>query len=162
MQLRSTTATLLGGGILVGSIDALYAISFWAPRGATPTRIFQSIAAGLLGRSAFEGGVATALLGVALHYFIALTIVVVYWFLSRRFGVLLRRYLLCGAAYGLGVYAVMNYVVIPLSANPRSRFNLSWVIWSVIVHALLIGIPAALTARLARGIEHHPRPSTAV
>jgi hypothetical protein len=160
MQLRSPIATLLGGGILVGSIDALYAIAFWVPRGAKPTRIFQSIAAGLLGRSALEGGAATALLGVALHYFIALAIVLVYWLLSGRFEVLVRRYLLCGAVYGVGVYAFMNYVVIPLSANPSSRFNLTWVIWSVIVHALLIGIPAALTARLARGIGHQPRGST--
>lgn len=154
MQIRSPAATLLGGGILVGSIDALYAITFWMPRGATPTRIFQSIAAGLLGRSAFQGGASTVMLGVALHYFIAMAIVLVYWLLSGRFELLVRRYLLCGAVYGIGVYAFMNYVVIPLSANPRSRFDLSWVIWSVIVHALLIGIPAALTARLARGTPH--------
>ena len=160
MQLRSTTATLLGGGLLVGSIDALYAISFWVPRGATPVRIFQSIAAGLLGRSAFQGGLATAALGMALHYFIALAIVVVYWLLSGRFDVLVRRYLLCGAVYGLGVYAFMNYVVIPLSASTRSRFNLTWVVCSVIVHALLIGIPAAAFARLARGTAEQ-RPSTA-
>ncbi|HEX8616657.1 MAG TPA: hypothetical protein VF911_03630 [Thermoanaerobaculia bacterium] len=150
MQARSPFAVLLGGGILVGSIDALFAIVFWVPRGATPTRIFQSIAAGLLGRGAFEGGAATVALGVALHYFIALAIVVVYWWLSGRFDVLLRRYILCGAIYGLGVYAVMNYLVIPLSASAPSRFNLAWVVSGVIVHALLIGIPAAACARVTR------------
>ncbi|MBA3759414.1 MAG: hypothetical protein H0X07_02700 [Gemmatimonadales bacterium] len=36
-------------------------------------RIFQSVAAGLLGQASFEGGAATAALGLALHYLIALT-----------------------------------------------------------------------------------------
>jgi uncharacterized membrane protein YagU involved in acid resistance len=119
----------------------------------------RSPTAGLLGRSAFQGGMATATLGMALHYFIALAIVVVYWLISGRFDVVVRRYILCGAVYGLGVYAFMSYVVIPLSASTRSRFNLTWVVCSVIVHALLIGIPAAAFARLARGIEQEPRPS---
>lgn len=149
-MMRSTPAILLGGGLVVGSIDALYAIVFWVPRGGRPIRIFQSIAAGLLGRSAFEGGVPTALLGVVLHYFIAFAIVFVYWWMAGRVDLLLRRYLLCGAIYGLIVYAVMNYVVIPLSAARQGRFLLSWFIWSVIVHALLIGVPAAVFARMAR------------
>jgi hypothetical protein len=160
MQLRSTFATLLAGGLVVGSIDALFAISYWVPRGAKATRIFQSIAAGLLGRSSFQGGAATVALGVALHYFIALMIVLVYWWLSGRFDVLVRRYIVCGAVYGLGVYAFMNYVVIPLSANPSSRFNLWWVVASVIVHAFLIGIPAAAIARLARMRALPARPET--
>jgi hypothetical protein len=147
--------TLLSGGLFVGSIDALYAIAFWVPRGAKPVRIFQSIAAGLLGRASFEGGTRTAWLGLVLHYFIATMIVVVYWVASKRLNVLLRRPVICGALYGLVVYAVMNYVVIPLSATSRPRFLLSWVVCSIVVHALFIGIPAAFFARMA------VRPATA-
>jgi hypothetical protein len=43
----------------------------------------------------------------------------------------------------------MNYIVIPLSATTRPRFLLSWVVWSLIVHAFLIGVPAAFFARAA-------------
>jgi len=43
-----------------------------------PIRIFQS-ASGLLGRAAFSGGLRTAILGGALHYFIAFMIVVPYF-----------------------------------------------------------------------------------
>ena len=67
---------ILYGTIVVGSLDAIDAIVFFGLRGVRPIRIFHSIAAGLLGRSAFQGGLATALLGAFLHFFIALTIVI--------------------------------------------------------------------------------------
>jgi hypothetical protein len=55
--------------LTVGVLDGLDAIIFFGLRGATPTRIFQAIAAGILGRqAAVQGGLQTALLGVALHF----------------------------------------------------------------------------------------------
>jgi len=143
------SATILLGAIVVGTLDILFAIVFWYPRGVAPARIFQSIAAGLYGRAAFSGGTRTVVIGAALHYFIALSIVLVYWLASRRYEVLVRRPILGGSIYGVLVYVVMNYVVIPLSATQRSGFLLWWVVSSVLVHAFLIGVPAALFARAA-------------
>jgi hypothetical protein len=97
-------AALAGGALVIGSLDAAYAIVFWAFRGAGPVRIFQSIAAGLLGRSAFSGGLPTAILGMALHYGISFGIVLIYWFISRSLDVLTRRPVICGAIYGVLVY----------------------------------------------------------
>ena len=144
------------GAFVVGSLDAAYAIAFWTPRGGSPIRIFQSIAAGLLGREAFRGGLTTAILGAALHYGISLAIVAAYWWASRYFRLLTLRPFLCGSVYGVLVYFFMNYVVIPLSATARPRFLLSWVLCSIVVHAFLIGVPAALFARAA-GIAPWPR-----
>src|SRR5262245_41350424 len=75
----SRTESILYGGLVVGALDALDAIVFFGFRGATPTRIFQSIAAGLLGRASFQGGMRAALLGVAIHFFIAFCIVATYY-----------------------------------------------------------------------------------
>ena len=141
--------TLLLGAIVIGTLDILYAIVFWYPRGVAPARIFQSIAAGLFGRASFTGGTRTVLIGAALHYFISLSIVVVYWLASRRYDLLVRRPILYGSIYGVLVYLIMNYVVIPLSATQRGPFMLSWVVCSVMVHAFLIGVPAALFSRAA-------------
>jgi hypothetical protein len=141
---------VLLGALVVGSLDAAYAIAFWVPRGAKASRILQSIAAGLLGRDAFEGGTKTVILGVVLHYLIALAIVTAYWLAARPVPLLVRRPIVCGALYGLLVYGVMNYIVIPLSNANRPRFLLSWVVCSIVVHAFLIGVPAALFAREAR------------
>jgi hypothetical protein len=142
-------ASIVKGGLVVGSLDIAYAIIFSAFRGFGPIRILQSVAAGLLGKSSFQGGLPTAALGLALHYFIAFTIVIVYWFLSRFLPVLAKHPVVCGAIYGLGVYFFMNYVVIPLSAANRPRFFLLLFICNLLVHAFLIGVPAALFARKA-------------
>ncbi len=141
------SATIVLGAFVIGTLDIVYAIAFWYPRGVAPARIFQSIAAGIYGPASFSLGTHSVAIGAALHYFIALCIVLVYWVASRRFEVLVRRPIVWGSVYGVLVYVVMNYVVIPLSATKRPAFLLSWVVSSVLVHAFLIGVPAALFSR---------------
>ena len=144
----STFAALVGGMLVVGSLDITYAMLFWTFRGVGPIRVLQSVAAGLIGReAAVSGGTKTALLGLALHYFISFCIVLIYWIAAKSMPVLRRHAVICGATYGVLVYIVMNYVVIPLSMTKRGPFNLLWVSCSVVVHAFLIGLPAALFAK---------------
>jgi hypothetical protein len=147
----STFDALKGGTIVVGSLDITFAILFWTFRaGVGLNRVLQSVAAGLIGRqAAVSGGVNTVLLGLALHYFISFCIVLVYWSAAKSMPLLRRHAVICGATYGVLVYLVMNYVVIPLSATSRGPFDLLWVSCSVIVHAFLIGLPAALFAKAA-------------
>jgi uncharacterized membrane protein YagU involved in acid resistance len=92
---------------------------------------------------------ATAALGLTLHYLIALSMSGVYYLAARRWPPLWQRPLTCGAIYGLVVYIVMNFVVVPLSrAGPGSKDPL-WIALSIAVHVLLIGIPIAIFARRA-------------
>src|SRR6185436_181096 len=106
------------GGFVVGTLDISYAMLFWWLRArVSPMRILQIVTAGVLGREAARaGGIRTALLGAALHFFIALVIVLVYASESRMMPMLIHRPILCGTVYGVLVYVVMNYVVVPLSA----------------------------------------------
>ena len=145
------SATVLLGGLLAGALDITYAWAFWAiKRGLPAERIFQSVASGLLGAKAFTGGPATAALGLALHFCIAISMAFTYYLVSLRWPVLRSRAVACGAAYGVLLYGIMNYVVVPLSAaRPGSKDPL-WVVLSVAVHVLLIGMPIALAARRAR------------
>ena len=140
--------TILGGGLAVGVLDGLFALIFYGlVLGAQPLRIFQSVAAGLLGRAAFEGGVRTFLLGVLLHFVVATCVAAVYYAASLKLPVLIRRAVVCGLLYGLLVYLVMNYVVIPLSAAAFGRFSLRTFLPAFIAHAFLVGLPVALLAR---------------
>jgi hypothetical protein len=154
---------LLVGGAVVGTIDIAYAIGFWyAVRDVAPLRILQSVAAGVLGRDAFSGGVATAALGLGLHYLIATSMVIAYHVAGRRFPVLFERAIPLGLLYGVLLYGFMNHVVIPLSAASRPAFYAPWVLISIAVHAIGIGLPSALFARRAAasaidGIAHRPR-----
>jgi hypothetical protein len=104
-------------------------------------RILQSIAAGLLGRAAFEGGAATAALGLLLHFFIATTAAALYAVASARLPQLARWWAASGLLYGCGVYLFMKYVVLPLSAVTRlTPFDPR----ALAGHALLVGLPIAL------------------
>ena len=136
---------------MAGTLDITYAWLFWAVKaGVSAQRIFQSVAAGLLGKASFEGGAATAALGLALHFFIATTMSVVYYLVARRWALLWQRPVPCGLLYGLLLYLIMNFIVVPLSAagGGGSKDPL-WVAMSVAVHALLIGLPIALFTRRA-------------
>jgi uncharacterized membrane protein YagU involved in acid resistance len=148
-----TLVYVLAGGLVAGTLDITYACVFWGLKaGASPQRIFQSVATGLLGPDSFKGGVATAALGLFLHYLIAISMSVAYYFVARRWAALREKPLSYGAAYGVVLYGVMNYIVVPLSAarGGGSAGGL-WIALSILVHMFLIGVPIALFARRAFG-----------
>lgn len=144
---------ILYGGLTVGGLDLLDALIFFYVRsGAMPMGILHSIAAGLLGPAdARAGGVATAILGFALHFAIAFIIVTVYVVASRYLPVLRSRYVLCGLSYGVVAYFVMTYVVVPLS-NARSGGVTPWPVFlnGLLIHAFGVGLPAAWFASRIR------------
>jgi hypothetical protein len=148
---RAPVVYVLAGGLIAGTLDIVYACTFWGVKAAVPAeRIFQSVAAGLLGKASFEGGAATAALGLGLHYFIATTMSVVYYLVARRWPLLWQRPVLCGIGYGLILYGVMNYIVVPLSAAGHGGAkDQLWVTLSIVVHMFLIGVPIALATSLA-------------
>lgn len=137
-------------GLAAGAIDILYACAFWFVRtGTAPRRIVQSVAAGLMGPAAFAAGSASAALGLFLHFGIALVVAVVFAVGARRWPRLVDQPWRSGALYGLVVYAVMNGVVLPLSAAGPPAGDPLWIALTLAVHALGIGVPVALGARAA-------------
>lgn len=153
MNMRSHALQMtLAGGVVAGALDIAYACVYWAVKADVPAlRILQSVAAGLLGRASYQGGVPTAALGLVLHFLIALTLSLAYVLAARRAGTLIERPWLWGPVYGLLVYIVMNHVVVPLSAAPRSSAPTDglWVGLSILVHMGFVGVPIALFARRA-------------
>ena len=137
---------ILYGTLAVSTLDALDAIIFFGVRGVRAARIFQAIASGLLGRAAFDGGTRTVMLGVGLHYFIALSIVCTYSIASRRIPLLLNRPLISGVTYGVMVYGVMNLIVIPLSAVSRGPMSGAVILNGLLIHAAGVGLPSAMFA----------------
>jgi uncharacterized membrane protein YagU involved in acid resistance len=147
----SRARAILLGTLVVGTLDALDAVVFFGLRnGTTPTRIFQSIAAGLLGRASFSAGLHSAALGVILHFVVAFGIATTYILASATVPILRRRWILCGAIFGVGAYFFMNLVVIPLSAIGPQRLAFSPFINGIFIHIAGIGLPTAwLAARVS-------------
>lgn len=157
---------IVWGGLLAGLADALYATLYFGWQGASPVRIWQSVAGGLLTRErAMAGGWPVAALGLSLHFLIAFTAAAVYVVASRKLPVLVQRAVLCGSLYGLWVYVFMNAVVIPLSALPPRKT--SWIapillgsghafstgtltfFSGLVVHMFGVGLGISLSARRA-------------
>jgi hypothetical protein len=147
---RSPWSTLLLGGVIMGTLDLLFACTFWgALRDVAPARILQSIAAGVQGKAAFEGGAGSAMLGAACHYFIATMMVSAYYLASGRMRGLIEHPVRYGLLYGLVLYGVMTYVVVPLSNAPQpTKVYLPWMVASIIMHAVF-GVICAWFARKA-------------
>lgn len=157
MKKRSPVAYVVAGGVIAGALDILYAWLFWKLKaGVAMERILQSVAAGLLGADSFTGGLATAALGLALHFLIATSMSAAYYVAARRWPVLVERAVPFGLAYGLVLYCVMNFVVVPLSAAAPGSRNPLWIGLTIAVHAVFIGLPIALAARRAVGALNAP------
>jgi hypothetical protein len=133
------------GGLLAGVGDITFAFVVW--RGIGPVRVLQSVASGLLGAAARDGGLATAALGAVLHFTIAFIWATVFWLASRRLKVLVRHPVVCGLLYGAAVYFFMYFVVLPLSAiHAKFPDDASAILLSLAGHMLLVGLPIALAA----------------
>lgn len=148
-----TVRGVLLGGLTAGLLDILDAMIFWGfYRDVSPVRILQSIASGLLGREAFAGGPVTALLGTALHFFMACCAALAYGAASLRFPALVRYPIPCGAAFGLTWYVFMYYLVLPLSSFPGSGpTTLLMLSNNLFAHIALFGLPIAFFTRRAFG-----------
>jgi hypothetical protein len=142
-------------GTIVAVLDILYAIFLYAVilKVSTPGRVFQSIAAGLLGKAAFQGGAATVALGGALHFLIACIWTVIYFILVRRSpslrGLVREKSgaIMVGLLYGASVHVIMNLVVIPLSQIHRMP-DYDWDFWlNIVQQAVMVGLPIVLIVR---------------
>lgn len=110
--------------------------------------IWQYIASGLLGDSAFVGGMATAWLGLFFHLIISFVIAAVFILCANRLPLLRRNIIISSLLYGFGVFIVMNMIVTPLSAAPPLPApTLPWLIEAILEHTLLVGLPLGMLVR---------------
>jgi len=148
--MRKGLTAVFAAGAVAGTLDITFAYAFWALKADVPAlRIFQSVATGLLGRASFDGGAATAALGLALHFAMATAMAAAYALAARQWRVLRERPLPLGAAYGVFLYTFMQFVVLPLSAAGHGSRDATWITLSVVVHMFLVGVPIAFLTRNA-------------
>ncbi|HLZ67212.1 MAG TPA: hypothetical protein VKQ29_13350 [Aliidongia sp.] len=142
--------TILIAGLAAAIIEMLVVLPVQAALGVPPLLVFQSIASGWQGDAAYDGGVPSALFGLALHLFISVVAAGIFVHASRLWPILVARYLSAGLIYGTAVYAVMNYLVLPLSAfSFKPAHALSLTATNFAVHLFFFGLPISLVTRFA-------------
>jgi hypothetical protein len=108
----------------------------------------QYVASGVMGDAAFTGGLATALLGVIIEFVMTIIIAGVFILSADRIPLLRRHVIIGSLLYGFGVFIVMNFIVLPLSAAPTLPAPPMWLFIEIILeHVLLIGLPLGLLVR---------------
>lgn len=139
---RNALLAIAVGGLIAGTLDLLQACILFG------WKVPLVIAGGLLGRQAFQGGIATYILGVFLHFFIALSAAAIYYAASRRLNFLKEHALVCGLFYGIAVELVMRLIVLPLSAlHARGPYKLHDEILGLLVHMVVVGLPISFSIR---------------
>lgn len=142
----SPARAIVVGGLLGGLGDFVFAFAYYGLR----LGVFQNVAGGLIGPAAARaGGVPTFVLGVVLHFGIAILWAAIYAGISRRIPALLRRPLPAGLVFGAVVFYGMNCVVLPLSALHTRAWPPPWAPVPLAVHMLFVGLPMAVVASLA-------------
>lgn len=153
----NSVKAILWGGSLGGLGDFLFAFIFYGWK----IRVFQSVAAGLIGRdAAFAGGVPTFLLGVFLHFVIGIIWAALFWMISRRMTAMIRHTIPAGLAWGVVVFYGMNCVVLPLSALHGKAWPPPWpwvAPWPLAAHMLVVGLPIAWAAKKFSGAIPAPK-----
>ena len=133
------------GGLIVGVLDLAYAIIVYSPH--QPILVPQTIASGVLGMKSYGGGMASAVLGVILHFVIALGAATVYYLASRKLPFLVRRAFIGGIIFGALVYLFMHFVVLPLSAVPPGHTRFGYQAFEFVEHWFCVGLPISLSVR---------------
>jgi uncharacterized membrane protein YagU involved in acid resistance len=141
----SILPVIVVAGLVAGTLDIFIASAINL---ISPGVILQAIASGLLGKASYGGGLATMALGLGLQWAMSLVIAAIYLLASARLPMLQRLPARFGALYGVGVFVVMNLVVVPLSAAyPRPHPTASAIVLNLAA-MVLFGLIVALTPRL--------------
>jgi hypothetical protein len=144
-QLRSIAL----GGMFIFIIQIIHQwIAITLIQGTPFILVWQYIASGALGESAFAGGNATALLGLFFHLVISFVIAGIFILSADRISLLRRYPIASGLLYGFGVFIVINMIITPLSAAPLLPAPaLPWLIEGILEHMLLVGLPLGIIVR---------------
>lgn len=142
-SLASALRGAIAAGLTAGTIDVFAAALI---NRARPDLILRAIAGGIYGRWAFQAPSWMVAMGIGLQWAMSVLIASIFALAAWRWGALRRRPTAWGLAYGVGVFVVMTFVVVPLSnAPPQAHVSPLWLAENVLA-MLLFGV---ITARIA-------------
>jgi uncharacterized membrane protein YagU involved in acid resistance len=138
------------GGSIGGALDLAFALTFAATNGVGPLQLLQTVASGLLGSAAYEGGLPAAALGFAAHFALSYGWAALFVGAASRVPRMAARPFLAGLLFGVLVFFTMRLVVLPLSAFPHPvSFKPLAAGLDLLSHMFLFGLPIALAASKA-------------
>lgn len=144
----SAVKAILLAGLVAGTLDLSGAITLYAVilDRVTATRLLQSIASGVFGKRAYEGGVGMVICGVVFHYIIAFSFTIGYFLVYPYMPFLRKQRIISGILYGIFVWAFMNLLVLPLVMGRTPPLTFISIVRAAGLLICFIGIPVSLIA----------------
>lgn len=137
--------TILLSGLVAGMLDATAGVVvYYIWFGFNPLQVLQYIAAGFYGPTAINGGAGMIMAGLIFHFLIAYVVAAIYFYAYPAIRILNKYKVIAAHIYGLGIWLVMNMVVLPNTNLPPAPFDLGLAVTGIIWHMLLVGLPIAL------------------
>jgi len=142
---------VLLSGLLVGTLDILAAfVDYRISTGKeNVTIILNYIASGIFGKAAYTDGMGYPLLGLLLHYVIAFSFTLLFFWLYAKTSLLSKNWIVTGIVYGIFIWLVMNLVVVQLSNTSHaaiSAMKFTKVLKSALILICMIGLPLSFIA----------------
>lgn len=155
VQTGGARRTIFWAGLVAGNLDAIAGVvAYYFYFGLNPIQVLQFIASGVYGPGAIGGGASMIVAGIAFHFLIALAGASIYFLAYPRIRWLAKYEQSAGLLYGLGIWFVMNLLVLPQSNIPKSPFDGGLAAVGIAWHMVLVGLPIAIiTGRHYRGTK---------
>lgn len=136
---------ILLAGLTVGILDGISAVlSYLGKGGNKPEIVFKFISSGILGNTAFGGGYEIVALGILLHFVIALGWSFIFFLFYPKVPEPYRNKYVFGPLYGLIVWGMMQFVVIPMSSTPPVDSSAVGMLIGIGIHFVAVGLPIAV------------------
>lgn len=143
--MASALKTSIYAGLIAGTIDIGAACTI---NQISPPPILRFIATGLLGPS-LPRVPWVYCLGMVLQWLMSIIIAAIFVYAAARLPTLLRRWVAAGIAYGVVVYFVMTFVVVPLSRAKSG--HVTWTSFAENLVAMIVfGLIVAYVAQRMR------------
>ncbi len=157
--MNNTSSKIISAGLIVGTLDILSAFIYYFIKTGN-RNVFNAlkyVASGLFGKQAISGGTEMILAGLILHYVIAFSFTIFFFWLFPKIKALSKYLILTGILYGAFIWCVMNLVVVPLSSIGNRPFNISNAIINMLILMVCIGIPLSfMTNRFYKNKTRNP------
>jgi hypothetical protein len=135
-------------GLVVGTLDGIAAsLHTFAKIGRGPEVVFRFVASGVMGPDAFTGGTGMMWLGILFHYLVATGWSALYIALYPSLKKISDRTWINGPLYGIFVWLMMQYVVVPMTNVRAGKPTAEGVIIGLIIHMTVVGFAIAYTTR---------------
>jgi len=145
---ESLAPVYLKTALIAGTLDILAAlVHAYLSSGTTPAIVFKYIASGLFGPSAFAGGGGMIVAGLIIHYCIAFSWTLIFFLLYPKLSFLSGNIAVSAFIIGISIWLAMRFLVLPLTAVPKSPFNPVQAVIGALILVVMIGLPVSYFAK---------------